>query len=140
MVLFGLYQYISRDWEASYSLFLGRIPNHVATIFIATGYVALIMFWSKFDLWQRAQDALAAVGRMALSNYIGQSVLATFIFYGFGLGLYGELNRVAQLGVVLLIWLIQIAISQWWLKRFRYGPLEWLWRSLIYFRLEPLVK
>ncbi len=139
VVLFGLYQYISHDWEASYSLFLGRIPNHIATIFIASCYTALIMFWSKFDLWQRAQDALAAVGRMALSNYIGQSVLATFIFYGFGLGLYGQLNRVAQLGVVLLIWFIQIVVSQWWLKRFRYGPLEWFWRSLIYFRLEPLM-
>ncbi len=140
IVGFGLYQYILRDWEASYSLFVGRIPNHIATIFIASGYIALIMLWSKHDVWHRAQNSLAAVGRMALSNYIGQTLLATFVFYGYGLGLYGQFNRIAQLGVVIVIWTIQILVSPWWLKRFRYGPLEWLWRSLTYLRIESMRK
>ncbi|MEM7737801.1 MAG: DUF418 domain-containing protein, partial [Deinococcota bacterium] len=140
VVGFGLYQYILRDWEAGYSLFIGRIPNHIGTMFIASGYIALIMLWSKYDLWRRAQDGLASVGRMALSNYMGQTILATLVFYGYGLGLYGQLNRIAQLGVVVVIWTIQIIVSPWWLKRFRYGPLEWLWRSLTYLRIEPMRK
>ena len=136
----GLYLFYANNWNAAYSLFLGRIPNHIATPLLSTAYLALIMLWSKTDAFKRLQDALANVGRMALSNYIGQSLLGTFIFYGFGLGLYGSVNRVGQLGIVLIIWIIQILISAWWLKRFRYGPLEWFWRSLTYFRLEPIRK
>ncbi len=136
----GLYLYYANQWEASYALFLGRIPNHIATPFIAGGYAALIMLWCKTEAFRWLQDALANVGRMALSNYIGQSILATFIFYGYGLGLYGHLNRISQVAVVITIWIIQIIISKWWMKRFRYGPLEWLWRSITYFRLEPIMK
>ena len=133
---FGLYQYYVHDWAASYSLFLGRIPNHIATPFTAGAYIGLIMLWTKSRQARAWQNRLAAVGRMALSNYIGQSLLATFIFYGFGYGLYGSLNRVSQLFVVLGIWSLQLLISPWWLSRFRYGPLEWLWRSLTYRRFE----
>lgn len=136
IVSWGLYRYIQHDWQASYALFMGRIPNHIATLFMVSAYIAAVMLWSKTAKGQHIKNRLAAVGRMALSNYIGQSILATFIFYGWGLGLYGHLNRVAQLGVVLLIWTLQLLISPWWLARFRYGPLEWLWRCLTYWRIE----
>ncbi len=136
----GLYLYYANNWRAAYALFLGRIPNHLATPFIACAYLALVMLWSQTAFLKTLQNRLTAVGRMALSNYISQSLLASFIFYGFGLGLYGNLNRLSQGVIVLLIWTIQLAISAWWLKHFRYGPLEWLWRSLTYFRLEPFRK
>lgn len=140
LALFGLYQYYAHNWNASYALFIGRIPNHLATPFIASGYLALIMLWSQTKLFTQLQNALMNVGRMALSNYIGQSLLATFIFYGFGLGLYGSVNRLSQLSIVIIIWIIQMLSSKLWMTRFRYGPLEWLWRSLTYMRLEPLRK
>ncbi len=136
----GLYLYYANNWDAAYALFLGRIPNHLATPFIACAYLALVMLWSQTSIFKTLQNRLTAVGRMALSNYISQSLLATFIFYGFGLGLYGNLNRLSQGAIVLLIWAIQLVLSAWWLKHFRYGPLEWLWRSLTYFRLEPFRK
>lgn len=78
------------------------------------------------------------MGRMALTNYIGQSVLATTVFYGFGLGLYGYLSRFEQLGVVVVILSLQVVFSSWWLARFKFGPLEWLWRSATYLKAMPM--
>ena len=83
------------------------------------------------------QRRLAAVGRMALSNYIAQSLLTTFVFHGWGLGLFGHLQRGEQMLIVVAVWLLQLTWSPWWLARFRFGPLEWLWRCLTYWRLQP---
>jgi len=140
IALLSLTQYTAHDWSASYSLFIGRIPNHIVTPFIASGYIALVMLWSRSDSFVGLRDRLAAVGRMAMTNYIGQSLMATFIFYGLGLGLFGTVSRVQQLLIVLFIWSIQIAFSFWWLDRFQYGPLEWVWRSLSHRRWQPLRK
>jgi len=74
---------------------------------------------------------------MALTNYLLDSVICTTIFYGFGLGLYGKVSRVPQLELVGAIWVFQLLISAIWLKYFRFGPVEWLWRSLTYWRLQP---
>ena len=75
---------------------------------------------------------------MALTNYLLHTVICTFLFYGQGLALYGRLDRVEQLGVVLGIWVLQLAVSPWWLRHFRFGPLEWLWRSASYGRLQSM--
>jgi uncharacterized protein len=80
---------------------------------------------------------LAAVGRMAFSNYILHSAVCTTIFYGHGFGLFGKVERVGQFGIVLAIWLLQLIISPIWLRYFLFGPLEWLWRSLTYLQWEP---
>jgi len=132
----GLHE--ANDWDWSYSLFLGRIPNHIGTPFLAAGYIAFVMLWAQSGRATVWQDRFAAVGRTALTNYIGQSVVATFIFYGIGLGLYGEVTRLGQLPIILMIWAAQIALSVWWLGRFRYGLLEWLWRSLSYGKPQPI--
>ena len=92
------------------------------------------MLWSRRPIWLPLRERLAAVGRTALTNYIGQSVIATFIFYGFGLGLFGYVNRIGQLFFILAIWAFQLLTSSWWLTHFRYGPLEWIWRLLTYFK------
>ncbi len=75
---------------------------------------------------------LAAVGRMALTNYISQTILCTLIFYGYGLGLFARLERKQIVLVVVGIWIVQLIVSPIWLRHFRFGPLEWIWRSLTY--------
>jgi uncharacterized protein len=75
---------------------------------------------------------------MALTNYLMQSVICTTLFYGWGFGLFGTLNRTPLAGIVLAIWVFQLLFSPLWLRFFRFGPAEWLWRSLTYWRLQPL--
>ena len=75
---------------------------------------------------------------MALTNYLMQSVICTLIFYSYGLGLYGACPPFWGLMLTFAIYLFQIALSVWWLGRFRFGPLEWLWRSLTYAEIQPL--
>jgi len=82
--------------------------------------------------WRRTLDLLAPVGRTALSNYILQSVLCTLIFYGYGLGYYGSLKPMGGLVLTLAIYALQLRLSSWWLERYQYGPMEWIWRILTY--------
>ena len=105
----------------------------------AIGAPALMLFYaSGLTLLMRRQEWLArlrplgSLGRMALSNYLLQSVICVFIFYGFGLGLYGQTDPTFGLMVTILILAAQIIISVWHLKRAQFGPLEWLWRTLTY--------
>lgn len=88
--------------------------------------------------WRERLAPLAPVGRMALSNYLLQSVVCTLIFYGYGLGLYGKLGPAITLILTLAIYRVQVGLSAWWLDRYRFGPVEWVWRSLTYGRLQPL--
>lgn len=104
---------------------------------LAIGYAALVILAVKRQMLPRLMRRLAACGRMALSNYVGASVLGTLLFTGVGLGLFGQLSRIEVLGVVALVWLLQIFGSRFWLERFRYGPLEWVWRSLARWQAQP---
>ena len=100
------------------------------------GYAALIVLM----VWRRASwtERVAAVGRCAFSNYLGTSIFAGFVFYGYGLGLYGHVSRAEAWAVVPLFWLVMLLWSKPWLARFRYGPFEWLWRSLSRGRPQPM--
>ncbi len=82
----------------------------------------------------------APYGRMALTNYIMQSIIGTFILYGWGMGYIGELRNIYTFGIGILLIIVQMLISKWWLHKFRYGPLEWLWRSLTFFKSFPFKK
>lgn len=95
-------------------------------------YVATIVLLFQRPAAQRWLAHLAPVGRMALTNYIGQSLVCTLIFYGYGLGLFGQVGKAAGLLLAVLIYAAQIPISRFWLSRYLYGPLEWLWRLLTY--------
>jgi uncharacterized protein len=88
--------------------------------------------------WQMRLRPVAAVGRMALTNYLLQSVICTTIFYGYGLALYGRTSATVGVLITLAIYPVQVAASSWWLKRFRFGPIEWMWRSLTYAQWQPL--
>ena len=83
---------------------------------------------------------LAAVGRMALTNYLTHSIVCATLFYGYGLGAFGHVNRIGLAGTELVIWIVQLLVSPIWLERFRFGPAEWLWRSLTYWKLQPMAR
>jgi Predicted membrane protein len=82
--------------------------------------------------------AFAAVGRTAFTNYLLQTVVATTVFYGHGLGLFGAVSRAEALGMVVAFWAIEILVSVVWLRRFRFGPVEWVWRTLTYGERQPI--
>jgi uncharacterized protein len=98
---------------------------------MAMGYAALMVLAAPALAQTRIGHRFAEAGRMAFTNYIGTSLAMTAIFYGWGLGLAGTVNHAGQWAFVLLGWAAMLAWSKAWLKRFRRGPLEWLWRSLV---------
>ncbi|HEX8737168.1 MAG TPA: DUF418 domain-containing protein [Pyrinomonadaceae bacterium] len=99
---------------------------------LALGYIALVAtLWQK-AAWRAPLAFLAPVGRMALTNYLMQTVICIFIFYGFGFGQYGNVGAGAATLIALGIFLFQILFSSLWLKYFQYGPMEWIWRQLTY--------
>jgi uncharacterized protein len=113
----------------------------VATPFItvmAFGYAALIILLSRRQGW--LAQRVAAAGRAAFTNYLGTSLIATSVFYGWGLGLYGSLSRWQAWLLVPIVWAIMLAWSKPWLERFNYGPLEWAWRSLARGKLQAMRK
>ena len=98
----------------------------------------MVMLLVQSGVLKWFQYALASVGRMALSNYLLQSIICTSIFYGHGLGQFGTWSRSEQMLLVLLLSVAQLIWSPLWLSTFRYGPFEWMWRSLTYWRLQPM--
>jgi len=120
---------VRRQWLVVYDL------RRVA---VAAGHLALLLLVHRRGrlAWLRAR--LAEAGRMALSNYLGQSIAGGLLFYSVGLGLFGRVTGAWLYLVVAGIWMLQLATSHWWLARFRLGPAEWLWRSLTYRRRQPL--
>ena len=107
-----------------------------AHLAMALGYAAALMLFAPPLLRTALGQRLAAAGQVAFSNYIGTSLIMTAIFYGWGFGLIGRFGTAAQAGFVVMAWALMLAWSPWWLRRFRQGPLEWLWRSLTDARLR----
>ena len=117
---------------------MGLAYNYIGSIAMALAYMGIIMRFSQSDHLANLKMRLAAVGRTAFTNYIFQSVVCTFIFYGFGVGLFGHAERWQQALMVVGIWVLQLFFAPIWLGKFRFGPLEWLWRSLTYRTLQPM--
>ena len=99
-------------------------------------YVALVMLWFQSGKAADVQRRLSAVGRMALTAYLGTSLLCVFLFDT--LTLYGRLERYQLYVVVFAVWALWLFACPWWLTKFRFGPVEWLWRSLTYVKLQPM--
>ena len=137
VIVAGVAYIEATDWAADAALFWFQF-NYWGSILVAAGYVGMVMRWADRRPDGRLTRGLAAVGRTAFTNYLLQTVLATSVFYGHGLGLFGQVSRVEAFGVVLAIWAVQVPLSVVWLRRFRYGPVEWVWRWLTYGRREPL--
>ena len=129
---------IHMDFAWERAMFVGGLFNYVGSVGVCLGYVGLVMLAVKWGRLPGLQARLAATGRMALTNYIAQSLLCSLIFYGHGLGLFERVSGPGQVGIVVGIWALQLIWSPWWLARFRFGPLEWLWRSAAYMKRQPM--
>lgn len=116
------------------SFYRTNVTYDVGRLAMTAGHLGLIMLFCRSGILPWLQRALAAVGRMAFTNYISHSIICAFVFYGFGAGLYGQLARHELYYVVGAIWLFQLIASPLWLRRYRYGPLEFAWRWLTYGR------
>lgn len=118
-------------WFVTYDL--GRIPTTL-------GHIALAMLLVRSGWFRGLLGAFSAAGQMALTNYLSQSLICMFLFTGAGLGWFGSLQRHELYYVVASIWAVQLLWSPWWLRRFQYGPMEWLWRSLTRWQTQPMRK
>jgi len=123
-------------------------PGFLATAWLVDlGLVALAAFYAaaialllQRPAWRARLSLLAPLGRMALTNYLTHSLIYVFLFYGYGIGL-GLLGKVGTTACVMLgiaVYALQILFSRWWLSRWAFGPMEWLWRSLTYGKLQPM--
>ena len=101
-------------------------------------YIAVVVLLMQRPAVRRVLLGFAPLGRMPLTVYLSQTVIATFLFYGWGLGLSGRIGPAASLGIVIAIYSAQLVACRFWLSRFRFGPIEWLWRTLSYGKRQPM--
>jgi uncharacterized protein len=107
-------------------------------VFLSLGHASLLMLVYRSGLLNWLMRALANVGQMAFTNYLSQSIICSFIFFGYGFGYYDTLRFHQIYYVVFAIWTFQLIFSSIWLSYFRFGPFEWLWRSLTYWKKQPM--
>jgi len=138
LVIHGLNSNFETGWDVTYSKFLGSQFNYWGSYFVALGYVAAVMLLCRSGFFKKLLRPLAAAGRMAFTNYLMQTIICTTIFYGHGFGLFGRAERADQILIVFCVWAFQFVVSPVWLRYFRFGPFEWVWRSLTYKKSQPM--
>ena len=131
----GVVYTAANDYESEVA-FIGQIPNTIGTIPATLGYLSLIVLWNERQD-SHIKQRLRAVGRLALTNYLIQTILGVLVLTHW-LGEVDQINRAAVLVFVVAVWALQIWWSQMWLHRFLFGPAEWLWRSATYRKLQPI--
>jgi uncharacterized protein len=137
IVIMGVIYNYSTGWSPK-SMFFGAQFNYWGSILISLAYISAVML-IYFRLAQsKSVELFAKVGRSAFTNYIGATLICTTLFYGHGFGLFGKVERYYQILFVFGVWLVQILFSHLWMSRFKFGPLEWLWRTLTYMKLQPM--
>ena len=136
LISLALWRSVATDWDPLDYALISQELRTWGNLLVALGWVALTMRLCQRG-WRLAP--VAAVGQMALTNYLLQSVICTTIFYGHGLGLFGEIDRAGQLAIVLVVWAFQLLTSTAWLAYFAVGPVEWLLRWIV-FRRRPLAR
>ena len=132
VVAAGIWHDFAGGWSWDRSFFLGSQFNYWGSLAMALGYVGLVMLAIRRGWLTSLQARLVNAGRMAFSNYIAHTVICTTLFYGHGFGLFGHVERWQMLLIVIGVWALQLWWSPLVLRRFRYGPLEWVWRTLTY--------
>lgn len=134
----GIYFQLKYDFDLFENKSHGGIDYDIGRLPITLGHIGLIGLLCQSLRLKSITNALTAVGRLALTNYIMQTLISIFLFYGFGFALYGKLNQAQLIFTCIAVWSFQITFSISWLHFFKFGPLEWLWRSLIYGKRQPL--
>lgn len=127
---------IDANFDPATEFFSGTLYD-IQRLLVALGHLAVLLLLCKSGRCRFVTMRLGAIGQMALTNYIMQSVICALVFTGYGLGLYGTLERHQLYWLVLGIWTLQFFTSVIWLRHFRFGPLEWCWRSLTYWKRQP---
>jgi len=136
----GVAENFAAGWTMEFSMFNGSLFNYFGSVGIALGYIGIVMLIAKSARGKGFKNVMTSIGKMAFTNYILMSLICMFIFYGNGLGYIGYLDRLTQILITFGIWAVLIIISPIWLKYFRFGPLEWLWRVLTYWHYQPMKK
>jgi uncharacterized protein len=130
----GVVIHMTNDWSGDVTL-IGAVPNIVATIPMALGYIAVITLWNQRST-TRLHERFRAVGRMALTNYLTQTIIGLLVLDG--LFSFDTLSRTQIFIFIVAVWVLQLSWSEPWLNRFRFGPFEWLWRVATYRKLQPI--
>jgi uncharacterized protein len=124
--------------DPSPQLILALIGQTFGAPALSMFYMTSLVLLAQTASWQHRLQPLDSVGRMAISNYLLQTLICTTLFYGYGFGLYGRVGAAAGVLLTIVIYALQIPLSVWWLRHFRFGPVEWLWRSLTYGQRQPM--
>jgi uncharacterized protein len=124
---------------AGVALTLGSFRN-LGIVALALGYGAGLLALAQLSITRRFVSAFAPMGRMAFTNYVMQSIIFGFIFFGYGLGQFGRMGAATAFAIGVAVYGAQLALSQRWLRRYRFGPIEWLWRTLMYGAAQPMNK
>jgi uncharacterized protein len=140
LIAWGVTRNIAANWSLQHAFFAGAQWNYWGSMLVALGWIGLVI-----TLWQSGRvrelvSRLAAVGRMAFSCYIFETLICTTIFYGHGFGLFGRVTRPEQVAICVAIWTLLLLIAPVWLRHFQFGPLEWVWRALTYGRARPILR
>ncbi|MBU6412230.1 MAG: DUF418 domain-containing protein [Planctomycetes bacterium] len=128
------------DFSMGRMFLVGGPLNWWGSVGVALGHLSLVLLLLRMNVLGWLGRSLAAVGRMAFTNYLMHSIVMTFIFYGWGLGMFAKFDRVELLGFVVGMWIFQLIISPLSFTRFQFGPAEWLWRTLTYGKIQPFLK
>ncbi|MDY0104004.1 MAG: DUF418 domain-containing protein [Lentimicrobium sp.] len=119
---------------------LASFAHAIGAPAMTLSYICIVVLLYLKGCFSGLCNALIPVGRMALTNYLMQSLICTSIFYGYGLGYYGKINTAQGLILGVIVFIFQVFFSRFWLSRFRFGPMEWLWRSLTYLKPQAMVR
>jgi uncharacterized protein len=131
LIALGIRRSFATNWDLLDFVLVSDQLHYWGNLFVALGWTSLVMLLCQRG-WRLRP--VAAVGRMALTNYLLQTVICTTIFYGHGLGLFGRIDRAGQFAIVLGIWAFQLLASSAWLRYFAVGPIEWVTRLLVFGR------
>lgn len=137
LVAQGLKSNESDGWTFPYSFFMAINWNYWGSVLVAVGYIALVGYLLTATKFRTGFTVLSNIGRAALSNYLFQTVACITIFYGFGGGLFGRLERYETALVVITVWVVQIALSTYWFRTHNKGPIEYVWHKFTYARWWP---
>lgn len=120
------------------TVMLSRLLFELGALPLCLGYVSGLVLLMSRQWGARILSPLRHAGRMALTNYLGASLIASLYFFGYGLGHFGQVSRAGQVLFVAIVFGLQLIFSKLWLSQFRYGPMEWLWRAITYWQLPPM--
>src|SRR5262249_19130059 len=120
--------------------YFSNLLNFPAAHLLSAGYASALAVLFQNEYWRARLTPFAAVGRLALTNYLSQSVICTAFFYHYTTGLYGRVGPAMGLIPTVVLYSAQVVFSNWWLSRYRFGPMEWLWRGMTYGKFPSMTK